>query len=326
MAVTNYLSVNGQIRSEHRSGEAHSRDYGLDPLGNVVSVHQDGSQIAESSYSGWGNPVGASNMDSYRFTWVGAWGYRQTKAEWSSAYMRARHYSLNDGAWTTRDLLWPNELPYGYVSGRAMSAVDPSGAFVIPLACAAACLVTAGCAAGVWIACGELWGEEPEFGDCVKDYIQSLPPISQIGCGAGLGGCLVCIARELRAIVNYINRRLTPCDRLYISYKVACGLLPGQCTELDSCEGLFIKMAAYGSCAAQRRLWKIKCNKCYATQTHQDQIDQNTKVFSNCLAIATRKGCVYQAMQRIGETAKNIPNHGNLPPWMRQIPGKGWYD
>ena len=27
MGVTNYMTVNGEIRSEHRSGEAHSRDF-----------------------------------------------------------------------------------------------------------------------------------------------------------------------------------------------------------------------------------------------------------------------------------------------------------
>jgi RHS repeat-associated protein len=127
MAVTNYMTVNGQIRSEHRSGEAKSRDYVHDALGNVVAVFQDDWPVAMASYDPSGEFLTSWNMSGYKFTWNGSHGYRQTGLEWSSTYVRARHYSFMDGAWTTRDPLWPREMPYGYVEGMVMSASDPSG-------------------------------------------------------------------------------------------------------------------------------------------------------------------------------------------------------
>ncbi len=66
-------------------------------------------------------------MSGKTFTWLGGWGYRQTGVEWSSVYVRARHYSPGLSNWTSVDPLWPAEMPYGYVEGRVMTASDPSG-------------------------------------------------------------------------------------------------------------------------------------------------------------------------------------------------------
>ncbi|MBX3114162.1 MAG: hypothetical protein KF836_06310 [Fimbriimonadaceae bacterium] len=125
-----YLTVNGQIRSEHRSGETQSRDYMHDALGSVVVVYQNNSFVADGSYSCLGRlESGSWNIaaQGYKFAWNGGHGYRQTGVEWSSTYVRARHYSFMDGGWTTIDPLWPFQMPYGYVKGRSMSRVDPSG-------------------------------------------------------------------------------------------------------------------------------------------------------------------------------------------------------
>ncbi|QYK53630.1 MAG: hypothetical protein KF824_01770 [Fimbriimonadaceae bacterium] len=127
-----YYSVDGVIIGEHRSGETSSRDYLHDHLGNVVAVFQDDWEIGMASYDPSGEFLTNWNMSDYRFAWNGAHGYRSTGLEWSSHYVRARHYSFMDGAWTTRDPLWPNEMPYGYVEGMAMSRIDPSGMDVHP--------------------------------------------------------------------------------------------------------------------------------------------------------------------------------------------------
>ncbi|QYK54619.1 MAG: hypothetical protein KF824_06885 [Fimbriimonadaceae bacterium] len=124
-----YYSINGQIRGEHRSGEANSRDYMHDNLGNVVAVFQNDWEIAEASYKPYGEMISNWNFGShgYRFAWNGGNGYRKTNMAYVTHYVRARHYSEVMGTWTTRDPLWPQEMPYNYVEGRVMSAVDYSG-------------------------------------------------------------------------------------------------------------------------------------------------------------------------------------------------------
>lgn len=132
MGVTNYKTVNGQLRGEKRSGKSHSRDYVSDGLGNIVGVYQNGWLCADGCYSPYGGLYSgwAIDSDGYKFTWLGAWGYRQTGRTWPKVYVRARHYAPLSGSWTTVDPLWPSEPAYGYVGGRAMDAVDPSGTIV----------------------------------------------------------------------------------------------------------------------------------------------------------------------------------------------------
>ncbi|MBX3107822.1 MAG: hypothetical protein KF743_01445 [Fimbriimonadaceae bacterium] len=131
-----YKTVNGQLRGEKRSGESHSRDYVSDGLGKIVGVYQNGWLCADGCYSPYGGLYSgwAINSDGYKFTWLGAWGYRQTGRTWPKVYVRARHYAPLSGSWTTVDPLWTSEPAYRYVGGRAMGAVDPSGmALPIPI-------------------------------------------------------------------------------------------------------------------------------------------------------------------------------------------------
>jgi hypothetical protein len=123
--------VNGKIRSEQRSGESGSRDFVLDGSGSVVGVYRNGWLQADACYEPYGSIYTQWYMgtDGYRFTWGGGFGYRQTGLAYSSVYVRARHYSNMDAGWTTRDPLWPSEMPYGYVHGRVPGNVDPSGLF-----------------------------------------------------------------------------------------------------------------------------------------------------------------------------------------------------
>ena len=130
MAVTNYYTVNGKIRGQHVQGDAEGKDYLLDASGNLVGVYQGDYLKADAAYDPFGNILDSWNISFYNFTWAGGHGYRQTGLAFSSAYVRARHYSNMDAAWTTRDPLWPSEMPYGYVEGRVPGSVDPSGMLV----------------------------------------------------------------------------------------------------------------------------------------------------------------------------------------------------
>lgn len=53
--------------------------------------------------------------------------YRETRREWVSRYIRARHYSCMTGGWTIVDPLWPDEMTYGYVKQMYTSRVDYYG-------------------------------------------------------------------------------------------------------------------------------------------------------------------------------------------------------
>jgi hypothetical protein len=121
-----YLSIDGVIQSEHRAGEANSRDYMLDPSGNVVAVYITDYIQANAAYSPFGSILDSWNMESYKFTFGGGYGYRQTNTVFVSAYVRARHYAYLDATWTTRDPLWPYEMQHGYVEGRVPGSVDLS--------------------------------------------------------------------------------------------------------------------------------------------------------------------------------------------------------
>jgi hypothetical protein len=128
MAVKNFYTVNGKIRGQQVVGAVDGQDYMLDASGNVVGVYQGDYMYANAAYDGFGNVLDSWNMSTFtNFTWGEGYGYRQTGLAYSSVYVRARHYSNMDAGWTTRDPLWPSEMPYGYVHGRVPGSVDPSG-------------------------------------------------------------------------------------------------------------------------------------------------------------------------------------------------------
>jgi len=127
VATTYYYSIEGQILGQQVLGEAEGKDYLLDASGNLVGVYQGDYLKADASYDAFGNILDSWNISFYNFTWGGGHGYRQTGLAFSSVYVRARHYSNLDAGWTTRDPLWPSEMPYGYVNGRVPGDVDYCG-------------------------------------------------------------------------------------------------------------------------------------------------------------------------------------------------------
>ena len=113
MPVITFLSPRGRRRDR-------------DALGSVVATYKDGWLTADRSYDPYGETRAEWN-DVGRFGWVGGLGYRETRREWVSHYVRARHYGYPMGMWTSVDPLWPSEPAFGYVGGQATLGADPSG-------------------------------------------------------------------------------------------------------------------------------------------------------------------------------------------------------
>jgi hypothetical protein len=91
----------------------------------VCLLVRDGSYKLDVAYDGFGNVLDSWNMSTFtNFTWGGGFGHRQTRPAFSSVYVRARHYSYPGVAWTTRDPLWPSEMP-------GVSTVGCQGAWII---------------------------------------------------------------------------------------------------------------------------------------------------------------------------------------------------
>ncbi|MFN7577133.1 MAG: RHS repeat domain-containing protein [Armatimonadota bacterium] len=205
MSVT-YVTVHGRLREETRGGV--TTRYLGDTLGSVIkTTDTSGNVTSTTTYWPFGEVRSQTGTNPSPWGFCGVWGYLTDAA--SRMYVRARHYRADTSRWLSVDPLWPDESAYGYADNAPIDNFDPEGTWVIPVACASACLVTAGCAAGVWIACGSLWGTS-DFDDCAKDYIESLPPISKIGCGVGLLGCLACIVYYLRGRVPPVRPTPTP--------------------------------------------------------------------------------------------------------------------
>ena len=126
VTVTNYDTVNGKIRTKWTGERPGSQAVFHDPLGSVVGIYEDGWLKADRVYDASGETRAEWN-DVGTFGWVGGYGYRETRREWVSHYVRARHYSYMTGGWTSVDPLWPSEMAYGYVEGTVMQSTDNFG-------------------------------------------------------------------------------------------------------------------------------------------------------------------------------------------------------
>ena len=61
------------------------------------------------------------------YGWVGSPGYRRTGLPHTNTYVRKRHYSSTEVAWTSIDPIWPSERPFAYLSGSPVSGIDSQG-------------------------------------------------------------------------------------------------------------------------------------------------------------------------------------------------------
>jgi RHS repeat-associated protein len=118
-----FVVLDGEVVGEDLGGTL--RDFVVDPLGSVVG-HLNSSGAITNAFEFW--PYGESSggtRASGTFQWVGSEGYYADPG--TRTYIRAREYEQSIGSWLQLDLLWPDEQPYGYVRGRAINAVDPTG-------------------------------------------------------------------------------------------------------------------------------------------------------------------------------------------------------
>ena len=128
MPLNTYITANGRIRRRiTTNGGAVTDDVAVvtNALGSVVATYKDGWLTADRSYDPYGETRAEWN-DVGRFGWVGGLGYRETRREWVSHYVRARHYGFTMGMWTSVDPLWPTEAAFGYVA-NPLVATDGSG-------------------------------------------------------------------------------------------------------------------------------------------------------------------------------------------------------
>ena len=252
-----YTTVNGQILHENRGGVV--SHFISDPLGSVVMVRDNsGNTVYEAEYDPYGNVQSETGTNPSEFGYVGTLGYVKDSA--FSLYVQARYLLTNLGRWLTKDPLWPSEPGFVYAGAMPSLQVDPSGESGLPIACAVACVAAAGCALGLWIACNRWQGAWGSFWECAKDYIDSLPIVSQAGCLAGLVGCVACLIKYSKPLPKPRPGPIKPnCAALARAYHVAC---PGYrislnphvtpCDPNDSCATVGYKATVWTACCAAR--------------------------------------------------------------------------
>jgi len=127
-----YLSVDGEIFGEVSGGVVNF--YDRDALGSVVAIEDGaGNTVSTIEYKPFGDVrtyTGENPLSSpRRFLWCGTHGYRfnERYAQYTSHYVRARHYSSLQGKWSTVDPLYPTERAYGYVENKVTTIIDFDG-------------------------------------------------------------------------------------------------------------------------------------------------------------------------------------------------------
>ena len=113
MPVNTFITANGRIRRRITTDEEKVTEQVAvvtNALGSVVATCKDGWLTADRSYDPYGETRAEWN-DVGRFGWVGGLGYRETRREWVTHYVRARHYGYPMGMWTSVDPLWRMEPP-----------------------------------------------------------------------------------------------------------------------------------------------------------------------------------------------------------------------
>ena len=125
MGVVNYYGTDGEILGDSASG-----DYMRDALGSVTGTTSPTNATVQNSYryKPYGEKLSKTGASTDpKFQWVGTVGYRQTAISHSASYVRARHYAKEEARWTTVDPIWPTQKAFGYVNGKPIHSVDPSG-------------------------------------------------------------------------------------------------------------------------------------------------------------------------------------------------------
>jgi len=287
MSVT-YATVNGVLVEENRTGTVTT--YVADTLGSVVkTVDEAGATTSGTTYWPYGEVRTSSGSNPSPWRFVGILGYYNDVT--ARLYIRARTFRADVARWLSVDPLWPKVTAYDYAKQIPTIAVDPSGKLpVAAVLCAAACITAGGCLAGMWIACGELWGE-PEFWPCIGDFIASLPPHSQAGCLASVLGCLGCIARGVTK--GGTKSCCPPAVKASLTKAKdgACGL-PRSCKNAKrmSCEELEARAAAGVACIAARLAIMFTCYG-GGDPRHWSEVGRVSDVLNDCIAVIRLRPC-----------------------------------
>lgn len=155
---TAYYTVDGEIVGESTNGVR--LDYLTDVLGSVTAkVDQAASVVSSARYKPYGEVLAGS---AYIFGWVGTLGYRTSQG---GQYIRARHYLVTLGVWTSVDRYWTRERAYLYSRQNPILRVDPSGLLCQDKSCCC-------CADSIKITPGKTYHDETyDYGLGIDDYI-----------------------------------------------------------------------------------------------------------------------------------------------------------
>ena len=125
MGVTSYLTVNGKILSESRSGV--ESDYIPDPQGSTSALINS-SQTITDTFTWWPYGEERSHLGSSvtPFGYQGTLGY-YADGDSGRVYVQTRVFAPSNTLWLTVDSLWPFERPYGYADQNPVTKSDPTG-------------------------------------------------------------------------------------------------------------------------------------------------------------------------------------------------------
>ncbi len=102
--------------------------YLTDLLGSVTGTHFTGTFPTTSRrFTPYGRLMTGTALTPYVPAWIGGHGYYNNDLPWAEYMAWHRFVSTRTSQWTTRDLLWPDELPYGYAWGNPTTWSDPNG-------------------------------------------------------------------------------------------------------------------------------------------------------------------------------------------------------
>jgi RHS repeat-associated protein len=113
------------VVSETRNGV--ESDYISDTLGSTIGLMGSAGTMTDRwEYWPYGEVVSRTGTSVTPLTFLGVLGYFQDVLS-KLFYVRARHLRVDIARWLTVDPIWPNESPYSYANGKAVSISDPYG-------------------------------------------------------------------------------------------------------------------------------------------------------------------------------------------------------
>ncbi|MEZ6032023.1 MAG: RHS repeat-associated core domain-containing protein [Planctomycetaceae bacterium] len=313
-----------RTRDTDADGSLDDMLYGLQDANWHVTALADtsGSIVERFVY----DPYGKSTVLDANFTadsdgvsdydWESRFTSREYDSETGMHYFRARYYHDTIGRFIGRDLL-------GFVDGTNLyaayflpSGVDPTGEFLIHVACAAACV---GCAGVKLIGdyyCGG-FNDPEDQAYCMQTYWDSLPSWHRALHGGACVGCIACLVRYAKPVIKKVWPVAIPivrkggrqvwngckwvwkqgrCGFLKLSKIAACDITKGltctsgrrKCIRGLTRSDFTTRAGLFSACAAARGALQASCYKpgdpLY--NGHMQQIKNNSQAAANCAACA----------------------------------------